>query len=39
MKTILYWKVGDTYYKDYEEAMNIIALCNRDKEDYGIEND
>ena len=39
MKPILYWKVGDNYYEDYNEALSMVALCNRDKEDNGIEND
>ena len=39
MKPIMYWKVGDSYYEDYNQALSMIGLCNRDKEDYGIELD
>jgi hypothetical protein len=39
MKPLMYWKVGNTYTTDYDQALSIIELCNRDKNDYGIERD
>lgn len=38
-KPIMFWKVGDTYYKDYDKALSILSLCKRDLEENGIEND
>lgn len=39
MKPTLYWKVGNTYYTDYKQALSMVSLCNRDLEENGIEND
>jgi len=39
IKPVLFWKVGDKYYEDYQEALNILNLCNRDLEENGIEKD
>lgn len=39
MKPTLYWKVGNTYYTDYNKALSMVGLCNRDLEQNGIEND
>lgn len=38
-KPVLYWKVGDKYYQDYEEALSMVGLCNRDLQENGIEKD
>ena len=38
-KPVLYWKVGDKYYEDYEEALSMVGLCNRDLQENGIEKD
>jgi len=39
MKPILYWKVGNTLTTDYDQALSMVGLCNRDLEENGIEND
>ena len=33
----MYWKVGDTYYDSYEEAL--IQTNQKDLEENGLEND
>jgi len=38
-KPILFWKVGDTYYTDYDQALSMVGLCNRDLEENGTEAD